>query len=229
MRVSIVVPAYNERATILQILEAVRRSVVTGVDFEVIVVDDGSTDGTSDLLAQHPELYSRFIRMPQNGGKGAAVKAGLLAATGEYVLFQDADLEYNPAEYPKLIYPVVTYDADVVMGSRTLGPSCRRVHYFWNMVGNNLVTFTFNLLFNKTFSDVYTCYLLFRRNLVDASQLRTTGFDQQAELLAKCVKRGRVFYDVPIDYHGRSHAEGKKISATDVPPVLWAMIRERFF
>jgi glycosyltransferase involved in cell wall biosynthesis len=228
VKVSIIVPAYNEQATIVQLLEAVQRSQVSGVEFEVIVVDDGSSDATPELLRSRPELYSHWIRLAQNGGKGAAVKAALKDATGEYVLFQDADLEYNPAEYSKLIHPVVAYGADLVMGSRTLAPTCRRVHYFWNMVGNTLVTFVFNLLFNRTFSDIYTCYVLFRRDLVDPARLRTTGFDQQAELLAKCVKRGRIFYDVPIEYHGRSHTEGKKIRATDVPAVLIAMIRERF-
>jgi glycosyltransferase involved in cell wall biosynthesis len=227
VKLSIIVPAYNEQATIIQVLEAVHQVHVQGVTFEIIVVDDGSTDATPQLLAARPDLYGKSIRLPRNGGKGAAVQAGLLAATGDYVLFQDADLEYRPEEYPKLVQPVVTYGADVVLGSRTLAPSIRRVHYFWNMVGNNLVTFSFNLLFNRTFTDVYTCYLLFRRELVDPSRLRTFGFDQQAEILAKCVKRGRIFYEVPIEYHGRSHAEGKKIRATDVPLVLLAMLRER--
>jgi glycosyltransferase involved in cell wall biosynthesis len=227
VKLSIIVPAFNEQATIIQVLEAVQQVHVPGVPFEVIVVDDGSSDATPQLLASRPDLYAKSIRMPTNGGKGAAVQAGLLAATGEYVLFQDADLEYRPAEYPKLIAPVVSYGADVVMGSRTLAPSIRRVHYFWNMIGNTLVTFSFNLLFNRTFTDVYTCYLLFRRDLVDPSTLRTFGFDQQAEILARCVKRGRIFYEVPIEYHGRSHAEGKKIRATDVPLVLWAMLRAR--
>lgn len=228
MTLTIVVPAHNEARTIVEILERVKAQSLPGVITETIVVDDGSTDATPDLLRSRPDLYTRMIRLETNQGKGAAVRAGLAVATGEFVLFQDADLEYSPSEYPKLLAPALNYDADVVLGSRTLAPSCRRIHYFWNKLGNGLVTLTFNVCFNTTFSDIYTCYLLFRRTLVQPARLRTDGFDQQAEILATCVRQGRIFYEVPIDYHGRSYAEGKQIRTWDVAGVLWAIVRGRF-
>jgi glycosyltransferase involved in cell wall biosynthesis len=228
VKLSVIIPGYNEQTTILDIMERVHAQAVPQCELEVMVVDDGSTDRTAAIIDSRPDLYARALHLTPNRGKGAAVKAGLEIATGEYVLFQDADLEYDPVEYPKLVMPALKYGADVVMGSRTLAPNCRRVHYFWNKLGNGLVTLAFNALFNTTFSDVYTCYFLFRRSLVDPLSLRTVGFDQQAEILAKCVKHGRVFYEVPIDYHGRSHAEGKKIRTHHVVGILAAMIRERF-
>ncbi|OFW11402.1 MAG: glycosyltransferase [Acidobacteria bacterium RIFCSPLOWO2_02_FULL_67_36] len=228
MKLTVLVPVHNEESTIIQILELVRTQQIADVELEIIAVDDGSTDRTPELLRSRAELYSKMIRLEHNGGKGAAVRAGLAVATGEYVLFQDADLEYDPAEYSKLVRPAIKYGADVVIGSRTLAPSCRRIHYLWNKVGNGLVTFTFNCLFNTTFSDTYSCYLMFRRGLVQPGALRSQGFDQQAEILAKCVKRGKVFYEVPIDYHGRTYAEGKKIHTWHVAGVIWTMCRERF-
>jgi glycosyltransferase involved in cell wall biosynthesis len=228
MTLTILVPVFNEAGTILKILELVRAQHLPGVTCEIIVVDDGSTDDTPALLRSRPDLYTLLIALEKNGGKGAAVRAGLMRATGDFILFQDADLEYSPTEYAKLVHPALHYDADVVIGSRTLAPSCRRIHYFWNKIGNGLVTFTFNVLFNTTFSDVYSCYLMYRRSLVRPENLRTNGFDQQAEILATCVKRGKVFYEVPIDYHGRTYAEGKHIRSWDVAGVLWAMIRGRW-
>jgi glycosyltransferase involved in cell wall biosynthesis len=225
---TIIVPVFNEAPTILRILELVRAQHIPEVSLEVLVVDDGSTDGTPELLLSRPDLYDRLIRLETNGGKGAAVRAGLARATGDFVLFQDADLEYSPSEYVKLVYPALNYDADVVIGSRTLAPSCRRIHYFWNKLGNGLVTLTFNALFNTTFSDTYSCYLLFRRSLVRPETLKTNGFDQQAEILATCVRRGKVYYEVPIDYHGRTYAEGKQIRTWHVAGVLWAMLCGRW-
>jgi glycosyltransferase involved in cell wall biosynthesis len=225
---TIIVPVFNEAPTVVEILERVRAQHIPDVSTDVIVVDDGSTDRTPELLRSRPDLYTRLIRLETNGGKGAAVRAGLTAATGDFVLFQDADLEYSPAEYPKLVYPALHYDADIVIGSRTLAPSCRRIHYFWNKLGNGLVTLTFNALFNTTFSDTYSCYLLFRRSLVRPEMLKTNGFDQQAEILATCVRRGRIYYEVPIDYHGRTYAEGKQIRTWHVAGVLWAIVRGRF-
>jgi glycosyltransferase involved in cell wall biosynthesis len=228
MTLTIIVPVFNEAPTILRVLELVRAQQLPGVSLEVIVVDDGSTDRTPELLQSRSDLYARMIRLDTNGGKGAAVRAGLGVATGDFVLFQDADLEYSPSEYAKLVYPAMHYDADVVIGSRTLAPSCRRIHYFWNKLGNGLVTLTFNALFNTTFSDIYSCYLLFRRSLVRPETLRTRGFDQQAEILATCVRRGKIYYEVPIDYHGRTYAEGKQIRTWHVVGVLWAMFRGRW-
>ena len=141
IKVSVVVPAYNEEDTVIPLLEAVAAQSVDGVTFEVVVVDDGSADNTGTLLEGRPDLYSRLIRLPQNRGKGAAVRAGLAEATGDYVLFQDADLEYDPADYAKLMLPVVRFDADVVIGSRMVAPQFVRVYYFWHKFGNRFITF----------------------------------------------------------------------------------------
>jgi glycosyltransferase involved in cell wall biosynthesis len=164
-KVTILVPAYNEEKTIIEVLQRVNEQAVSGVTFEIIVVDDGSKDATVSLLERNPTLYTRLIKMPRNGGKGAAVKAGLAAASGEYILFQDADFEYDPADYAKLLMPVLRFSADIVIGSRIAAPPCTRVAYFWHKVGNRFLTLIFNLLNNTTFTDIYTCYLIFRRSL----------------------------------------------------------------
>ena len=228
-KVTILVPAYNEEKTILQILQRVNEQTVPGISFEIIVVDDGSRDATVKLLEQNPKLFTRLIKMPRNGGKGAAVKAGLAAATGEYVLFQDADMEYDPADYARLLMPVTRFSADVVIGSRIAAPPCTRVVYFWHKVGNRFVTLTFNVINNTTFTDIYTCYLVFRRSLIKPEELKTLGWEQQAEILTLAVKRGRVYYEVPISYYGRSYEEGKKIRAHHVISVIATIITRGLF
>ncbi|MCP5367788.1 MAG: glycosyltransferase family 2 protein [Hyphomicrobiales bacterium] len=226
--VSIIIPAYNEERTIIQILERIAEQRVDGVAFEVVVIDDGSKDRTVELLEARPELYSHLVRMPKNGGKGAAVKAGLRQASGDYILFQDADLEYDPADYAKMLVPVQRFDADVIMGSRTIAPPFTRVYYFWHKVGNRFITLMFNLLYNMTFTDIYSCYLMYRRTLVDPDELRSEGWEQHAEILTDAVRRGKVVYEVPISYHGRSYEEGKKIRAHHVISVIWMIMRQRF-
>lgn len=227
--VSVIVPAYNEERTIVSILERVKAVSVPGVDFQVIVVDDGSKDKTREILDSRPDLYSQFIKHAQNRGKGGAVKTGLAAATGDYVLFQDADLEYDPNEWPKLLKPVVEFDADLVMGSRFLAPDYTRVHYFWHKQGNRLITFLFNVLNNTTFTDIYTCYLLYRRSLLRADELQSEGWEQQAEILSRASQRGKNLYEVPISYHGRSYDEGKKIKAHHSIAVIGMIIRRALF
>lgn len=223
-KVTILVPTYNEEKTIVQVLQRVNKQVVTDVSFEIIVIDDGSKDATVPLLEQNPKLYTRLVKMPRNGGKGAAVRAGLAAATGEYILFQDADLEYDPDDYAKLLMPVTRCSADIVMGSRIAAPPCTRVAYFWHKVGNRLLTFVFNIINNTTFTDIYTCYLVFRRSLIRAEELRTHGWEQQAEILSLAVKRSRVYYEVPISYYGRTYDEGKKIRAHHMLAVVKTII-----
>ena len=227
--VSVLIPAYNEDATILKILRKVKAVTYTGVKFEVLVIDDGSNDRTIELLEANLDLFSQLIKMPQNGGKGAAVKAGLAAATGDYIIFQDADLEYDPADFAKMLYPVVEHQADVVMGSRFIAPQYMRVSYFWHKVGNYLITFIFNILNNTTFTDVYSCYLMFRRDLIYAENLRTYGWEQHAEILSIATQRGKVFYEVPISYHGRTYEDGKKIRAHHTIAVIWTIIKMRLF
>ena len=227
--VSILVPAYNEEATIIDLLQAVAAESIADVKMEVIVIDDGSKDHTVDLLESNPGLYTKLIRQPCNGGKGAAVKAGMMEATGDYILFQDADLEYDPADYRKLMKMAINFDADVVMGSRFVAPEFTRVSYFWHKVGNKLITFIFNIFNNTTFTDVYSCYLMFRRTLVDPNQLQTEGWEQHAEILSKAVGAGKSFYEVPISYLGRTYDEGKKIRAHHAASVIWTIIRMRLF
>ena len=226
---SIIIPAYNEEKTVLALLERVNGQSVDGIDLEIIVVNDGSADNTLALLESHPNLYTKLVSLEKNSGKGAAVKAGLEAACGEFILFQDADLEYDPAEYGIMCEPILKYGAEIVMGSRFMAPRMTRVAYFWNKVGNRVITFFFNLLNNTTFSDIYSCYLLFRRDLLRLEKLKTVGWEQHAEILSLIVNRTTVIYEVPISYHGRSKKEGKKIRAYHVIPVLWTIAVRRFF
>ena len=225
--VSVIIPAFNEHATILEVLRSVRAQTIDGVRFEIIVIDDGSSDGTGDMVQANPELCDRLIRLPKNQGKGGAVIAGLKAATGDYVLFQDADLEYDPADYAHMLAPVLRFDADLVMGSRLMAPRYTRVFYFWHKVGNRTLTFIFNILNNTTFTDIYSCYLLYRRALVTPDRLTRVGWDQHAEILARAIRNAKTMYEVPINYHGRTYAEGKKIRAHHALPVVWTIVAER--
>lgn len=227
-KVSVIVPAYNEEATVLDVLDRVSEQRIEGVEFEIIVIDDGSTDCTGTLLEGNPHLYSELIRLKTNGGKGAAVKAGVERARGDYVLFQDADLEYDPADYAKLMLPVLRFDADVVIGSRMLAPTFTRVGYYWHMRGNRFLTFLFNILYNTTFTDIYSCYVLYRRELIEPAELRSTGWEQHAEILCRVATRGVHLFEVPVSYNGRTYGEGKKIRAHHILPVLATIIRGRF-
>jgi glycosyltransferase involved in cell wall biosynthesis len=228
IKISIIIPAYNEQATIIELLEKVAKQNIEAVQFQVIVIDDGSKDKTVTLLETRPELYSKLVKQAQNGGKGAAVKAGLAQADGDYILFQDADLEYDPADYSKLIEPVLRFDADVVMGSRMVGSPITRVSYFWHKLGNWVITFVFNVFNNTTFSDVYSCYLLYRRSLIDSDKLTARGWDQHAEILTKSVAAGTRFFEVPVSYYGRTYDEGKKIRAFHIVSVFWTMFIKKF-
>ena len=228
LTLSVIIPAYNEENSILSVLRAVAAQRNERVKLEVIVVDDGSRDNTVDVLRKHPDLYAELIALSPNGGKGAAVKAGLARATGDYVLIQDADLEYDPADYPRLLNPVFKGGADMVMGSRLSAPEMTRVHYFWHRVGNRLITLAFNIIYNTTFTDIYCGYLLYRRELLDPKELTTTGWEQHAEMLARLVARAKHIYEVPISYFGRTYAEGKKIRARHIVPVVGQIVVRRF-
>ena len=226
-KLSVIIPAHNEAATIIEVLKSVNAQRIDGVETEIVVIDDGSTDSTGALLEENGPLYGALVRLPSNQGKGAAVKAGLERATGDYVLFQDADLEYDPNDYAKLLMPVLRFDADLVIGSRILAPSFTRVHYIWHKRANQLLTLLFNLLYNTTFTDVYSCYLLYRRELVDPSGLRSTGWEQHAEILCRAVSRGASFFEVPVSYNGRTYQEGKKIRARHFWAVLAMIVGSR--
>ena len=210
LRLSIIIPAFNEEKTIIKILNKVNKVKIEGVEKEIIVVDDCSQDGTLDLLEKNNNLYTLLIKLQKNGGKGAAVKKGLLRATGKYILFQDADLEYDPNDYIKLIEPVLRFNADVVMGSRLSAPQFTRVYYFWHKVGNRFITLIFNILNNTTFTDIYSCYLLFKSSLIKPQELVTNGWEQQAEILSIVVSKANSLFEVPISYYGRTYEEGKK-------------------
>jgi len=226
--VSILVPAFNEARTIERVLTKIGEQKIDGFTLEIIVVDDGSTDGSQQLLASRPDLYSKFIPRQSNGGKGAAVKDGLRAATGNYVLIQDADLEYDPVDYAKLFRPIREHNADVVMGSRFVAPEITRIFYFSHKIGNALITLIFNLLNNTTFTDVYCGYLVYRRSLLDGDALRATSWEQHAEMLTRVVRSATAIYEVPVSYHGRTYAEGKKIKARHVFAIIATIIGERF-
>lgn len=214
VKLSIIVPAYNEVATINRILEKVTNQDLDKVAREVIVVDDGSTDGTAEKIkkwAAQEKIKAIFLE--KNYGKGYAVRQGLKKAKGDYVLIQDSDLEYNPADIPTLLKPVFDYQAEVVYGSRFTGP--HRNLFFWHWVGNKFLTLAVNILFNTTLSDMEVGYKLVKKDLFDKLPLRENGFGIEPEITAKILKRGVKIYEVPISYYGRDYSEGKKITWRD--------------
>ena len=229
IRISIIIPAFNEENTIIELLNKVDKVKVEGVQKEIIVIDDASKDNTLNLLKNNNKLYSKLIEFKKNKGKGAAVKSGLEKATGDYILFQDADLEYDPNDYIKLLEPVIRFNADIVIGSRLSAPQLTRVYYFWHKFGNKFITFVFNILNNTTFTDIYSCYLLFKSELIKPENLVTNGWEQQAEILSLIVDKGNAFYEVPINYYGRTYDEGKKIRAYNAIAVLFTIFKKKFF
>ncbi len=225
MRLSVIIPVYNERATIREILRQVR---AVGLADEIIVVDDGSTDGTREILAEEARSGDlRVIFHERNMGKGAAVRTGIAHATGDILLIQDADLEYDPQDYPNLIRPILEGRAAVVYGSRFLGP--RKAMLFWHMIGNKFLTMVTNLLYDAILSDMETGYKVFRAEVVRGIPLRARGFEFEPEITAKILKRGYRIFEVPISYYGREFKEGKKIRPIrDGLKALWTLIKYRF-
>ena len=224
---SVVMPVYNEKNTILKIIDKVLKLDIVK---ELIVVDDGSTDGTRDIL-KDTKLDSRVkvILHEKNSGKGAALRTGFKAATGDIVTIQDADLEYDPNEFIEMAKPIEEGFADVVYGSRLSGGKPQRVHMFWHKVGNNLLTFTTNFLFNSTLSDMETCYKMFRREVISGIDIKSKDFSVEPELTAKILKNKALrIYEMPISYYGRSYAEGKKISWKHGFGALWTLLKYRF-
>ena len=227
MKLSIVVPVLNEEATLKSILERVN-AVEIPMEKEIIVIDDGSTDGTPAIAEEMAaRLPIKLIRHPQNRGKGAAVRTGFEHMTGDFVLIQDADLEYDPAEYPKLLAPLIAGVADAVYGARFLGGP-HRVLYFWHYVGNRFLTLVTNVLYNINLNDMETCFKVMRTDMVRRLRLGANRFGIEPEITAQLVKKKARIYETPVSYFGRTYEEGKKIRWHDALVALAVLVRERF-
>jgi glycosyltransferase involved in cell wall biosynthesis len=223
-RLSVVIPCFNERDTIERIVEAVLAAPVR--ELELIVVDDGSTDGTREILREKVEhRVARVIYQERNRGKGAALRAGFAAATGGLVIVQDADLEYDPQDYPRLIEPILAGKADVVFGSRFSGGASVRVLYYWHYLGNRFLTTLSNMLTNVNLSDMEVCYKVFRREVLQRIRIEEDRFGFEPEITAKVAKLGCRIYEVGISYAGRTYGEGKKIGWRDGLRAVWCIVK----
>lgn len=229
MKLSIIIPCYNEVSTISKIIEAVKRSPVDNK--EIIVVDDASIDGTKELLKNNIENeVTKVIYHKHNQGKGASIRDGIQEVTGEITIIQDADLEYDPNEYPKLIKPILDGKADVVYGSRFQGGQAHRVLYFWHKMGNNFLTFMSNMFTNLDLTDMETCYKVFKSDIIKNIEIEESRFGFEPEITAKVSKiKGLKIYEVGISYHGRRYEEGKKIGWKDGFRAIYSIVKYNVF
>ena len=227
MKVSVIIPVYNEKSTISEIIDRVR---AVDLEKEIIVVDDGSTDGTSQQLAEIARRFEdvKILSHKKNRGKGAALRTGFAEASGEIIIVQDADLEYDPRDYEALLVPILDGRADVVYGSRFLGGP-HRVLFFWHYVGNKFLTLLSDAFSNLNITDMETCYKMFKKEVLDDIQLRSNRFGFEPEFTMKIAKKGFRVYEVPISYSGRTYEEGKKIGWRDGFSAMFAIVWFRFF
>jgi len=221
-------PVYNEKNTILKILKKVKEAKLPkGIEKEIIIVDDGSQDGTREILNRINDPQIRIFFHSKNQGKGAAIRTGLNYVKGDIILIQDADLEYDPNEYPRLLKPILEGKTSVVYGSRFLGE--RKAMFFWHHLGNKLLSFITNLLYDSILTDMETCYKVFKKEVLEGIKLKANRFDFEPEFTAKILKKKYRIYEVPISYCGREYHEGKKITWRDGITALYTLIKYRFF
>ena len=225
---TIIIPIFNEEKTLLKVLENVEKFKKNLPAIEVIAVNDGSTDNSLKILNENRHLYDSLINNSFNKGKGSAARDALEVAKGKYITFQDADLEYDPKDLNKFLKVIEKFEPDLIIGSRFKYSDYTRSHLFINRIGNFLITLLFNIFYQTTFTDIYSCYICFKNKLLNHEQLKTNGFEQQAEILCKIVKNGKIFFEVPINYNGRSHEEGKKIKFYHIFYVIYQIIIGKF-
>ena len=225
MNLSIIIPVFNEETTILEILNRVN-VLKKNCQIEVIVINDGSNDNSKKIIESNRQYYSKFIDLKKNSGKGKAVIEGIKSCTSDYILIQDADLEYNPQDIVNFIEENNKNNFDIIMGSRFIGNK-RTVLHFWHMLGNKFITFLFNFLNNTTFSDIYCCYCMLKKDLINVKKLNCYGWGQQAEILTYAVNNKTKIFEIGVNYHGRNYDEGKKIRYYDVFSVIYWIIFTR--